>query len=124
MTVKKIRDSGNNEQQVSAEMDVDEIDQTRLQTEPLLDNTILPEIKDRVVFIREGRNEQEHRTIHSRAGKQTRKYQDWFNIIHKKGNIENIDSKLLISWKRDLTESNRVFILQNQTNEKKIKERW
>ena len=39
MTVKKIRDSGNNEQQVSAEMDVDEIDQTRLQTEPLLDNT-------------------------------------------------------------------------------------
>ena len=57
MTVKKIRDSGNNKQQVSAEMDVDEIDQTRLQTEPLLDNTILPEIKDRVVFIREGRNE-------------------------------------------------------------------
>ena len=57
MTVKKIRDSGNNEQQISAEMDVDEIDQTRLQTEPLLDNTILPEIKDRVVFIREGRNE-------------------------------------------------------------------
>ena len=48
----------------------------------------------------------------------------WFNIIHEKGNIENIDSKLLISWKRDLTESNRVFILQNQTNDKKIKERW
>ena len=26
------------------------------------------------------------------------------------------------TWKRDLTESDRVFILQNNTNEKQIKE--
>ena len=81
---KEIGVSGNTEQQVSAEIGADEFDKTSLQTEPdnsnadqsndtydksLLDNTILPKVKDRVVFIREGRNEWEHRTIHSRAGK-------------------------------------------------------
>ena len=64
---KKIRVSGNNEQQVSAEMNTDEFDKTSLQIEPdnrnadqsdntyhdsLFDNTILPNVKDRVVFIR------------------------------------------------------------------------
>ena len=33
--------------------------------ESLLDNTILPKVKDRVVFIREGENKWERRTIHS-----------------------------------------------------------
>ena len=69
---KEIGVSGNTEQQVSAEIGADEFDKTSLQTEPdnsnadqsndtydksLLDNTILPKVKDRVVFIREGRNE-------------------------------------------------------------------
>ena len=69
MAVKKIRFSGNNEQQVSAEIDTDEQDETSLQVEPdnsnadqpddtyddsLFDNTILPNVKDRVVFIRRG----------------------------------------------------------------------
>ena len=69
---KEIRVSGNNEQQVSAEIDTDEFDKTILQIEPdnsnadqsddtcdesLLDNTILSKVKDSVVFIREGRNE-------------------------------------------------------------------
>ena len=62
-------------------------------TNHLLDKNILPKVKDRVVFITEGRNEWGHRTIHSRAGKQTSKYTDWFNIIDKKRNIENIDWK-------------------------------
>ena len=85
---KEIRVSGNNEQ-VGAEMDTDEFDKTILQIEPdnsnadqsddtcdesLLDNTILPKVKDSVVFIREGRNEWKRRTIHSRAGKQIGKY--------------------------------------------------
>ena len=39
-----------------------------------------------MVFIREDRNEWERRTIHSRAGKQTGKYKDGFNIVDKKGN--------------------------------------
>ena len=71
---KEIRVSGNNEQQLSTEMDTNEFDETRLQIEPdnsnaeqsndtydesLLDNTILTKVKDRVVFIREGRNEWE-----------------------------------------------------------------
>ena len=53
-------------------MDADEFDKTCLRTEPddsnadqsndtydksLLDNTILPKVKDRLVFIREDRNE-------------------------------------------------------------------
>ena len=73
-------------------MDTDEFDETSLQIEPgnsnaeqpddtycklLLDNTILPKVKDKVVFIREGRNDWEHRTIHVRAGKQIGKYKDW-----------------------------------------------
>ena len=73
-------------------MDTDEFDETSLQIEPgnsnaeqpddtyyklLLDNTILPKVKDKVVFIREGRNGWEHRTIHARAGKQIGKYKDW-----------------------------------------------
>ena len=77
----------------------------------LLDNTILPKVKDKVVFIREGESKWECRTIHSRAGKQTGKYNDWLNIIDEKGNIENIDWKSIKLWKKDLTESNRVFIL-------------
>ena len=98
---KEIRVSGNNEQQLSAEMDTDEFDKTSLQIEPdnsnadqyddkynesLLDNTILPKVKYKVVFTREGRNEWERRTIHSIADKQTGKYKDWFNIVDKKGN--------------------------------------
>ena len=72
---------------------------------------ILTKVKDRVVFIREGRNKQEHRTIHSRALKQMGKYKDWLNIVDEKGNIQNIDWKSKKSWKRDLiTESDRVFI--------------
>ena len=133
---KEIRVSGNNEQQVSAEMDTDEFEETSLQTEPvnsnadqpddiysksLLDSTILLKVRDRVVFIREGINEWKCRTIHSRAGKQIGKYKDWFHIVDKKGNIENIDWKSKTLWKRDLTESERVFILQSNTNEKKIK---
>ena len=73
---KEIRVSGNNEQQLSTEMDTNEFDETRLQIEPdnsnaeqsndtydesLLDNTILTKVKDRVVFIREGRNKWERR---------------------------------------------------------------
>ena len=57
---------------MSAEMDADEFDKTCLRAEPddsnadqsndtydksLLDNTILPKVKDRLVFIREDRNE-------------------------------------------------------------------
>ena len=72
---KEMQVSGNNELQVSAEMDTDEFNKTSLQIEPdnsnaeqsddtydksLLDNTILLKVKDRVVFIREGRNEWEH----------------------------------------------------------------
>ena len=68
----KRRVSGNNEQQVNAEVDKDEFDETSLPIEPdnsnaeqsgdtydelLLENTILLKVKDRVVFIREGRNE-------------------------------------------------------------------
>ena len=86
---KEIRVSGNNKRQVSAEKDTDEFDKTILQIEAdnsnadqsddtcdesLLDSTILPKVKDRVVFIREGRNEWKRRTIHSRAGKQIGKY--------------------------------------------------
>ena len=71
---KEIQVSGNNEQQLSTEMDTNEFDETRLQIEPdnsnaeqsndtydesLLDNTILTKVKDRVVFIREGRNKWE-----------------------------------------------------------------
>ena len=78
--------------------------------------------KDRVVLIREGTNEWEHRTIHSRAGKQTGKDKDWLNIVNEKGNIENIDWKSIKLWKMDLTGSNRVFILQNNTTETEIKE--
>ena len=59
---KEIRVSGNTEQQVSAEMDADEFDETGLQKQPdnsnadqsndtykklLLDNTILPKVQDR-----------------------------------------------------------------------------
>ena len=59
---KEIRVSGNTEQQVSAEMDADEFDETGLQKQPdnsnadqsndtykklLLNNTILPKVKDR-----------------------------------------------------------------------------
>ena len=50
------------------------------------------------------------------------KYKGWFNIIDEKGNIENIDWRSIKLWRRDLTESDRVFILQNKTNEKEIKE--
>ena len=57
------------------------------------------------------KNKWECRTTHSRAGKQTGKYKDWLNIIDEKGNIENIDWKSIKLWKKDLTESNRVFIL-------------
>ena len=105
---KEIRVSGNNEQYVSAEMDTDEFDEASLQIEPdnsnaeqpddtydesLLDSTILPKVKDRVVFIKEARNEWERKIIHSRGGKQTGKYKDWVNIIDEEGNIENIDWK-------------------------------
>ena len=38
-----------------------------------------------VVFIREGRNEWECGTFHSRTGVQTGKYKDQLNIIAKKG---------------------------------------
>ena len=44
------------------------------------------------------------------------------NIVDEKGNIENIDWKSIKSWKRDLTESDRILILRNNTNEKQIKE--
>ena len=64
----------------------------------MLDNTSLAKVKDRVVFIREDRNEWERRTIHSRAGKQTGKYKDWINIIDEKGNIENIDWRSIKLW--------------------------
>ena len=50
------------------------------------------------------------------------KYKDWLNIADEKGNIENIDWKSIKLWKRDLTESRRVFILQSNTNGKEIKE--
>ena len=50
------------------------------------------------------------------------KYKGWFNIIDEKGNIENIDWRSIKLWRRDLTGSDRVFILQNKTNEKEIKE--
>ena len=50
------------------------------------------------------------------------KYKDWLNVADEKGNIENIDWKSIKLWKRDLTESSRVFILQNNTNGKEIKE--
>ena len=105
---KEIRVSGNNEQYVSAEMDTDEFDEASLQIEPdnsnaeqpddtydesLLDSTILPKVKDRVVFIKEARNEWERKMIHSRGGKQTGKYKDWVNIIDEEGNIENSDWK-------------------------------
>ena len=134
---KEIRVSGSNKQQVSAEIDTDEFDEICFQIEPdnsnaeqsddtydesLLNNTIIPEVKDRVVFIREGKNEWERRTIHSRAGKQKGKYNNWLNIVDGEGNIENIDWKSIKSWKRDLTESDRVFNLKNNANEKEIKE--
>ena len=44
------------------------------------------------------------------------------NIVDEKENIENIDWKSIKSWKRDLTESDRILILRNNTNEKQIKE--
>ena len=44
------------------------------------------------------------------------------NIVDEKGNIENIDWKSIKLWKRDLTESDRILILRNNTNEKQIKE--
>ena len=50
------------------------------------------------------------------------KYKDCLNIVDEKGNIENIDWKSMKQWKRDLTDSDRVFILQNNTNVKEIKE--
>ena len=50
------------------------------------------------------------------------KYKDWLNVADEKGNIENIDWKSIKLWKRDLTESRRVFILQSNTNGKEIKE--
>ena len=50
------------------------------------------------------------------------KYEDWLNIIDEKENIENIYWKSIKAWKRDLTQSDIVFILQNNTNEKEIKE--
>ena len=50
------------------------------------------------------------------------KYKGWFNIIDEKGNIENIDWRSIKLWRRDLTGSDRVFILQNKTNEKEVKE--
>ena len=50
------------------------------------------------------------------------KYKDWLNVADEKGNIENIDWKSIKLWKRDLTESSRVFILQNNKNGKEIKE--
>ena len=118
-------------------MDTDEFYETNLQIEPdnsngeqsddtydesLLDNSIVPKAKDRVVFLKEGRNEYERRTIHSRAGNQTGKYKDLLNIVDEKGNIENIDWKSIKLWKRDLTESDRILILRNNTNEKQIKE--
>ena len=76
--------SGNNEQYVSAEMDTDEFDEASLQIEPdnsnaekpddtyneSLHNTILPKVKDRVLFIKEGTSQWKHRKIHSRTGKQ------------------------------------------------------
>ena len=86
---------------MSAEMDTDEFAEISLQIEPdnsnadqsddtydnsMLDNTILLKVKDRLVFIREGRNEWERRAIHSRAGKRRVKYNDLFNIIAEKGN--------------------------------------
>ena len=67
---------------MSAEMDTDERNKTSLQIEPdtsnaeqsddtcdesLLDNTILPKVKDRVVLVTQGRNNWEPRTIHSKA---------------------------------------------------------
>ena len=85
-------------------MDTDEFDEAIIQKEPdksnaeqlddtcgesLLDNTILPKVKDRVVYIRVGKNKWERRTIHSTAGKQTEKYKDWLNIIDEKGNRKN-----------------------------------
>ena len=39
-----------------------------------------------------------------------------------KKETKNIDWKSIKSWKIDLTEFDRVFILQNNTNEKEIKE--
>ena len=39
-----------------------------------------------------------------------------------KKETENIEWKSIKSWKRDLAEPDRVFILQNKTNEKEIKE--
>ena len=44
------------------------------------------------------------------------------NIVDEKGNIENIDWKSIKLSKRDLTESDRILILRNNTNEKQIKE--
>ena len=87
----------------------------------MLYNNILPKIKDKVVFITEGRNEWERRTIHSRAGKQTGKYKDWINIIDEKGNIENIDWRSIKLWKRDLAESNKVFFYEIIQKRKKLK---
>ena len=87
----------------------------------MLYNNILPKIKDKVVFITEGRNEWERRTIHSRAGKQTGKYKDWTKIIDEKGNIENIDWRSIKLWKRDLAESNKVFFYEIIQKRKKLK---
>ena len=53
------------------------------------------------------------------------KYTDWLKIIDEKGNIENISWKSIKSWKRDLIESDRVFILRNNTNEEiKKQKQW
>ena len=68
-----------------------------------------------MVFIREDRNDCEHRTIHSSTGKQTDKYKYWLDIINEK-------RQSIKSWKRDLTESDRLFVLRNNTNEKEIQE--
>ena len=75
-------------------------------------------VKDRLVFIREGRNELECRTIHSRAGKQTSKYKNWLNIINEKENTENIDWKSIKSWKRDSREYDSFHFTKSYERER------
>ena len=87
----------------------------------MLYNNILPKIKDKVVFITEGRNEWERRTIHSRAGKQTGKYKNWINIIDEKGNRKHWleVNKIVV---KGLGRVQQSFLLRNNTKEKETKE--
>ena len=82
---------------MSTELVKNEFEKTSLQIEPdnsnaeqsedtyhesLLDSTILTKVEDRAVFNRKGRNEWELVIF---------KYEDSFNIVDEKGNLNSID---------------------------------